>query len=921
MDKTSQPDDINLLKQPLYKAVLFAFEKCDAMFPNNKGKIYISNILAYFVNDKNKDELRKKFGIVPKLSKDELSSIFKTLAKNGLIKINEGSRSAVFAYLNKDVYKTFLEKLDNTKNALITNEHVKHIGYAANAIESLFPNNKGKIYVSNILGFFVNEINHKKLLSEINCVPSYSKEFVENVVDRMEQLKLVKKFVGKNGAVYFILNKKEYESFLATCDKVLTDEDNYKIIFAVLEINKLFPNNKGRVYATNIASYFVNELNHPKIIEKFGEVTIYDVCDINKIFDDLSNLNLFVKVTGNRGASYIQANIENCEKYMSTLNKTYDEQDYRLVLQCIKHLGDMYPNNKGKVYVSNISAFIKMDRNVILLTNELGFYHPLGKYDIECIIDKLKEKKLIGVFEGHRGATYVLIYRKALDLYFGQKREFTDNDYKAIIFASEKLIEMYPANKGKVYVSNLSAYFKNDKNKDLLVSEFGTLPVFNKYEIEMIVKKLSDDKVLYRHEGNRGATYVTLDKKKADVIFKPSRTDFTDDDYKAIVFATRCLREKYPANKGKVYVSNIHAFFRIDANHDLIVENLGSHPKYEKEELEKIVEKLSQDKVLCRHEGNRGATYVTLDDAMFNELFGVREFTDDDYKAIVFAVRHLREKYPANKGKVYVSNIHAFFRIDANHDLIVENLGSHPKYSKIEIEEIVKKLSNDKILYRHEGNRGATYVSLDDTKFNELYGIREFTDDDYKAIVFAIKILRAKYPKNKGKVYISNIHAFFRIDANHYIIMDNLGSHPIFTKPELENIVKILADNKVVYRHEGDRGATYVTLDDKAFEEFIGDVEATPEEKENIIKKILFIMNGKCYISTMQDILFNEKSPFIGLDDNLTWLNKYFPKRKSIKDDDELADILFELHNNGLICRVGKYVALTAKGIIDVQKF
>ena len=816
MERLTHPALLEKMDSKEIRAIILACRKLKEQFPNNKGKIYISNILGYFVNAKNKEDIIGAIGYIPSFNQDKVAAIFDFLATERLATKFEGGRSAIYIKIN-EYFITMLEnELAQKKNAkpiVISDEIIIHIGYAMKKINELYPANKGKVYISNVGGYFINEKHHTELRRDLGVVPTYPNDVIEATIDEMIKRKMAKKVVGNKGATIAYLFINRYDEFVADLTKPAreyTKEDNYKVIYACQQLVIDFPKNKGKVYVSNICGYFVNKANADKLIKEFGKVPTYTKFDIDHIVNNLVGLKLLYKTVGDRGATFVKLNAAACEKYCQ----------------------------KGRI-------------------------------------------------------------------------EFTDNNYNAVVFAVRQLREKYPANKGKVYVSNLSAYFKFEENQKALMDNLGYAPVFVKDELELIVVHLSEKKILYRHEGNRGATYVTLDDKKYEEIFH--KRDFTDDDYNAVVFAVRQLREKYPANKGKVYVSNLHAYFRITENNKILIENFGYVPVFSKYELEMIVIKLSEQRILYRHEGNRGATYVTLDDKKYDEIFHKRDFTEDDYNAIVFAVRQLRDKYPKNKGKVYVSNLHAYFKIDANHQTIMDNLGYHPVFSKYELESIVKDLAAKKVLYRHEGERGATYVMLDEKKYAEIFGRKTFTIEDYKAIVFAVRHLRKKYPKNKGKVYVSNIHAFFKIDANHDLIMENLGCHPTFTKYELEGIVKDLAAKKILYRHEGERGATYVTLDDKKFDELIG---ISKEDKETLILKILMIMNGRAYLDTIYDIIFNDEFSRISVEMNTIFKDKYFQKRKGFKTVEDVDETLISLHDQGLIFIYGHYIKLSTEAVL-----
>ena len=57
---------------------------------------------------------------------------------------------------------------------------------------------------------------------------------------------------------------------------------------------------------------------------------------------------------------------------------------------------------------------IELDNDFMTITAEI----EEEKEEQEEKEKNLKEEKLIGQFEGHRGALYVLLYRKAIDIYF-----------------------------------------------------------------------------------------------------------------------------------------------------------------------------------------------------------------------------------------------------------------------------------------------------------------------------------------------------------------------------------------------------------------------------------------------------------------------------------------------------------------------
>ena len=136
------------------------------------------------------------------------------------------------------------------------------------------------------------------------------------------------------------------------------------------------------------------------------------------------------------------------------------------------------------------------------------------------------------------------------------------DEMKAIIFAVQKLLKQYPNNKGKVYLSNISTFFKNKKNVNIINEQLGFLPVYTPEIIEQIIDKLVDMDIVTKHIGTRFAVSVFLN----DNLFEEHihRNDYiiTDLDLRAIVYAIRCLRIQYPKNEGKVYISNINTFFK-----------------------------------------------------------------------------------------------------------------------------------------------------------------------------------------------------------------------------------------------------------------------------------------------------------------------------------------------------------------------
>ena len=104
MENKLSLDTLSFIFKPIYKAIFLAFEKCEQYFPNNNGKIYLSNLLGFFVNEKNHDEIKSKCGVVPSLNKRKLFRYLERLNSVNLVKLIEGSRNAIYAYFNKDLY-------------------------------------------------------------------------------------------------------------------------------------------------------------------------------------------------------------------------------------------------------------------------------------------------------------------------------------------------------------------------------------------------------------------------------------------------------------------------------------------------------------------------------------------------------------------------------------------------------------------------------------------------------------------------------------------------------------------------------------------------------------------------------------------------------------------------------------------------
>ena len=103
--------------------------------------------------------------------------------------------------------------------------------------------------------------------------------------------------------------------------------------------------------------------------------------------------------------------IENMKVYSLTT-------EMKIVIFAVQKLLKQYPNNKGKVYVSNINIFFKDKRNIKKIDKKFGRQFECTKEQIEIIIERLDEIGIVHKHIGPRGATYVTLDDEAYIKYF-----------------------------------------------------------------------------------------------------------------------------------------------------------------------------------------------------------------------------------------------------------------------------------------------------------------------------------------------------------------------------------------------------------------------------------------------------------------------------------------------------------------------
>jgi len=416
-DNRSLLNVIKQLETPMMKAIAFAIHEVKKQFPKNNGKIYVSNILGFFVNAKNKDLLISQVGFVPKITKDLATSLVEELAKTELVKKNEGSRSAIYLTFNDDLYAEYEKAMADLKQKAIDDLDLAYVGFAIKEIDIQYPMNNGNVYVSTIYSFFINEKNHPKIIEEFGSVPTYTKDEVELLFEELANRKIIIKNAGHRGATSAKLNKAAYSRFLLKFKREYTKFDYWAVGFAIKTVSEQYPQNKGNIYVSNIVAFFVNEKNHPTIQENLGQVPHYSKYDTEKIVQIMVEKGIVLKITGSRGATYVHLVLSEYNKLVEECGYQLSEDDLKNITFAIKCLNKQYPKNNGKVYLSNISTFFKDKRNVKKIEDYFGYIPQLSRTKIDIILTKLADLKIIEKLVGPRGATYCVLNPKELKAY------------------------------------------------------------------------------------------------------------------------------------------------------------------------------------------------------------------------------------------------------------------------------------------------------------------------------------------------------------------------------------------------------------------------------------------------------------------------------------------------------------------------
>ena len=396
--------------------------------------------------------------------------------------------------------------------------------------------------------------------------------------------------------------------------------------------------------------------------------------------------------------------------------KNIKSEEIKLVVFAIKEIVKRYPNN-NKIYASLISTFFLSKRNEKIISNNFKDYVPFEKGRVYDVLDYLNELQILNLLVGAKGAKYLIFNDDKYTLYLHslEKKEFSKEDLKIVLFAISKIKERYPNSKDKVYLSLVSTFFLTKRNEKILLDEFHKLPTFGKYGVYDILEQLEKINIIRIETGARGSRYLFINDGEYQAFLKSFvKKEITIDDLKAILFAIVSLRKQYPTSQGKVYLSLISVFFYSSYNKEKIEAALKTVPIYTREEILDIVYKLRDLSIVRVEDGDRGAKYIFLNDS--NYLKFIEENTENydkiDLKVILFALECLEKQYPNNKGNIYLSNLNTFFKDKRNNTLLIKKFSKTYHYNKDIILEMVDMLVTANIISKTIGPKGGIIIRL-----------------------------------------------------------------------------------------------------------------------------------------------------------------------------------------------------------------
>lgn len=484
-----------------------------------------------------------------------------------------------------------------------------------------------------------------------------------------------------------------------------------------------------------------------------------------------------------------------------------------------------------------------------------------------------------------------------------KENNIKNEEIKLAVFAIKEITKRYP-NNNKIYASLISTFFLSKRNEKLIYSNFKNYIPFEKGRVYDVLDYLHELQIINLLIGTKGAKYLIFnDDKYTLYLHSLERKEFSKEDLKVVLFAINKIKERYPNNKDKVYLSLVSTFFLTKRNNKILLDEFHKLPSFGKYDVYDILEQLEKLNIIRIETGARESRYLFINEdeyQSFLKSFIKREITVDDLKAVLFAVVSLRKQYPSSQGKVYLSLISVFFYSSANKEKIEAALKTVPSYSREEILNIVYKLRDLSLVRLEDGDRGAKYIFLNDS--NYLKFIEENTENydkiDLKVILFALECLEKQYPNNKGNIYLSNLNTFFKDKRNNSILNKKISKTYHYNKDIILEMVDMLFEANIISKTIGPKGGIIIRL-----------ILKEKYNKENAIIKILETLNGKCSLSTLESIVFNKEkeiSPY--------YIDAYYKHLDLFKNENDLYSSISLLKDHNYINFDGNIIKLTYKG-------
>ena len=116
-------------------------------------------------------------------------------------------------------------------NSKITIDDLKAFLFAIVGLRKQYPSSQGKVYISLKSVYFYSE-NNKELLSKVfGKIPSYTREDILNIVNKLDSMGLVNLVSGDRGAKYLYLNNDNYLKFFETMNDKCSISTLHNIVF------------------------------------------------------------------------------------------------------------------------------------------------------------------------------------------------------------------------------------------------------------------------------------------------------------------------------------------------------------------------------------------------------------------------------------------------------------------------------------------------------------------------------------------------------------------------------------------------------------------------------------------------------------------------------------------------------------------